>query len=122
MDVSQKCKEVGIVIDGLTAKPILKNGTHMLILLIIMPSISHSKAFHHRGESFLLLLYKEMDVVGHQTIGKDDAVRWQRPMAFVFRMRQPSQRFEEGLIVVDIIENVLTVYSSEHHMIDARST
>jgi hypothetical protein len=63
-----------------------------------------------------------MYVVGHQTIGIDDAVRWQRLMAFIFRMSQSSQRFEKGLIVVDIIENVLTVYSSEHHMIDARST
>ena len=81
MDISQKCKEIGIVIDGLAAKPILKNGAHMLVFLIIMPSISHSKTFHHRGESFLLLLYKEMDVVGHQTIGIDDAVRFKALLA-----------------------------------------
>ena len=43
-------------------------------------------------------------------------------MAFIFRMDQPSQRFEEGLIVVDIIEDILTVNPSKHHMIDARST
>ena len=56
MDISQKRKEVGIVIDRLTAKPILKNGAHMLVLLIIMPSIGYPKAFHHRGETFLFLL------------------------------------------------------------------
>ena len=42
-------------------------------------------------------------------------------MIFVDRVNLSSEQFQKAFIIIDIVENILTIDTSEHHVIDARS-
>jgi hypothetical protein len=62
-----------------------------------------------------------MDVIGHQAIGIDGTSRRQIFVVVVDRVDLSSEQIQKAFIVIDIVENVLTIDTSEHHVIDARS-
>jgi hypothetical protein len=62
-----------------------------------------------------------MDVIGHQAIGIDDTSRRQIIVIVVDRVDLSSEQFQKAFIVICVIENILTIDTSEHHVIDASS-
>jgi hypothetical protein len=62
-----------------------------------------------------------MDVIGHQAIGIDGTSRRQIFVVVVDRVDLSSEQIQKAFIVIDIVENVMTIDTSEHHVIDARS-
>ena len=60
-------------------------------------------------------------MIGHQEIGIDGTSRRQIFVVVVDRVDLSSEQIQKAFIVIDIVENVLTIDTSEHHVIDARS-
>ena len=55
-----------------------------------------------------------MHMIGHKTISIDVTKGRFGQMFFVFRMRQFPKRHKKSFIVINVIENVLTVNSSPY--------
>ena len=71
MDVSQKCDEIGHVIDGLAFETVLKQMTFMLITAIEVYGVGDADTPDNSCESFLTFSDQKMHMVGHETVGVD---------------------------------------------------
>lgn len=61
-----------------------------------------------------------MYVIRHQTISIYNQVRRHRPTIFIFGKRFTLHQIKELKIIFVILENVLAVYTAQHHMINTR--
>jgi hypothetical protein len=118
--IPQKQHEVVFIVYRLAPESVLKHGPQMLIFFVIVPGIAHTDTLD-RSQRVIFLPDQKMDVIGHQAIGIDGTLRRQIFVVVVDRVDLSSEQIQKAFIVIDIVENVLTIDTSEHHVIDARS-
>ena len=58
-------------------------------------------------------------MVWHETVGVDYATRGQRTPEFVFWRDHVMEDEDELPVIVFVFEDLLPVYASEHHVVDA---
>jgi hypothetical protein len=121
MDIPEQDDEILHVVNGLAAKSVLEEMPIAFISLVEVGCISDANSFSDATDVFTLFLYQEMDVVAHQTIGVDGAERWKALPLFVESLYQSSEYQYHLAIIYRILEDVLTINSPEHYMINTRA-
>ena len=118
VNVAQQGDEIIRVVDRLTAEPVVKQGAETLMPLVIVADIGNADAFHHCADVLGALGNKQMDVIIHQAIGVDVAIRGQWLAVAVLRSRDRTKNFEELAAVLIVGKNVTTVNATQHYVVN----
>ena len=120
--ILQQTDKVGSRIYWLAPKPVMKQRTKAIVALVVVAHIRHADAFHCARQLFFSSRQQQVNVVGHQAISVNMAIRWKWNTIPVLRGGDFSKNFFKLAAILLVIEYSITVDAAEHHVIHTCGT
>ena len=122
MDITHQGNKVFHRIDRLTTKAVLEEMAITLIFFVEIIRIRDAESFHDRTDVLFLFTYQKVYMIAHQTIGINDTKGLNCNAILIITFSKSLKTNYHLKIIFIILKDILTVDTSKHDMIDARTT
>ena len=118
VNIAQQGDKVSRVTDRLTTETVMEQRAQMAMPFVVVTDIGHTNAFHHSADVFGTLGNEQMDVIIHQAIGVDVAIRGQRLAVAVLGRSDRTKYLEEFGAVLVVNEDVAAINATQHYVVN----
>ena len=122
MDIPQQSDEIPHVVNRLTLETVLEKMAGTFVFQIEILRIGNGNALDGWHQPLIEFAKQQVDMIRHEAIGVDDAMRRQRMPLLVFRMSLKSEQLSELPIIRPLLKDILMIDTPQHNVVDARTT
>ena len=120
MNIPEQGDKIFYTVNWLTSESVQEQMSVAFVFLIKVMSICHSDYLYDIADVLFTFLYQQMNMVAHQAICIERTKRRKLNLVFVTPVYQPSEYGNHLLIISFILKNVLSIDTTQHHVVDSR--